>query len=602
MAEGVSIGGLPVITIGNKANSGANFDPGTNPAIGDSSGTDCTAAIQAAFNAAVLTPYSPTVPAKIQFLPGTFQLWNKGTAPVPLLIGSGRQFVEGAGMRATRLVMQVAAAERAINVNESPFRYANSSGHPQQVTVNTNGCRWSGSAPVQVNGTAMKVPNGSGSTSNQWNNFAGAMTFNVQNGGTVVLSYSAGVPKLTASLSAFMYNTDPQNEGGIRNLEINDGGHAWAILLDCSSDPNNGLQYPETTKPFIIDSVNVTASAITNYCVMMDGMEGASLINPNFVGQAGAKALSWCVPNGDLQMLAGFVKTAVLSGQIINILSTNFQDAATAGTGLTINAVSGNNLTIVFPCQLNLFGAYFNGSATGGVADVAVNNQNGVSTTTINIYAGIYQAEAGTAPAGWIVNNIARTIINIGGNPTFRKVNSNPIPLTATQPLGVFIQGGIQFMGAQTAAGLLANTIYAGNAESAGSGFSALSTVAGAYDKSETGADPNLLTFSPPETAGKYRLNFIHNVEIATGAVMGWTAKWTDNNGYAQAPTNLDISEAGSAATAKTITTSAGSGHQDYYGSIIISTDASGAKIVIKTTSSGILTASKASAWIEKIA
>lgn len=122
-------------------------------------------------------------------------------------------------------------------------------------------------------------------------------------------------------------------------------------------------------------------------------------------------------------------------------------------------------------------------------------------------------------------------------------------------------------------------------------------------NKSETGADPNLLSFSPPKVAGLYRLHFTHSVKAANAAVIGWTATWTDAAGNAQAPRNLSLFEVGGATPALTFSTPPPAGVQDYYGTLVISVDNSGAPIVIKTTlSGGALTASLASAWVERIA
>ena len=54
--------------------------------------------------------------------------------------------------------------------------------------------------------------------------------------------------------------------------------------------------------------------------------------------------------------------------------------------------------------------------------------------------------------------------------------------------------------------------------------------------KSETGADANVLTYTPPAVAGVYRLHFVADMSADNLAVLGWTATWKDSNGNAQSP------------------------------------------------------------------
>jgi hypothetical protein len=121
-------------------------------------------------------------------------------------------------------------------------------------------------------------------------------------------------------------------------------------------------------------------------------------------------------------------------------------------------------------------------------------------------------------------------------------------------------------------------------------------------NKAQTGADGSLLTLTPPKVAGLYRLHCILNVKAAAGAAVGWTATWTDGSGIPQAPTNLAWQQVGAAAPALEFMTSGGTGAQDYYGSVAISIDNSGAPIVIKTTvRGGALQSAVGSAWIERV-
>lgn len=117
--------------------------------------------------------------------------------------------------------------------------------------------------------------------------------------------------------------------------------------------------------------------------------------------------------------------------------------------------------------------------------------------------------------------------------------------------------------------------------------------------KSETGADANVLTVTPASVAGTYRISIVMSVSAANTATLGWTATWTDSNSHAQAPTNLSLSTAGSATLATTVSAAA---NGTYYGEWYVDVDNSGTAIVIKTTFSGTSIAYKASAYIERIA
>lgn len=116
--------------------------------------------------------------------------------------------------------------------------------------------------------------------------------------------------------------------------------------------------------------------------------------------------------------------------------------------------------------------------------------------------------------------------------------------------------------------------------------------------KSETAADASVLSFTPPAAAGTYRINFVLSLSAANAATLGWTATWTDSNGAAQAPTNLSLSQSGTAAPALTFTTSLAG---NYYGTAIVDVNNSATAIVVKLTFSGTSFSGKASATIERL-
>lgn len=116
--------------------------------------------------------------------------------------------------------------------------------------------------------------------------------------------------------------------------------------------------------------------------------------------------------------------------------------------------------------------------------------------------------------------------------------------------------------------------------------------------RTETGADTNVLTFTPPAATGTYRLRFLLSVSAASAAVLGWTATWKDANGNSQAPTNLSLTQSGVAVPALTFTLAASG---DLYGEADIDTDNSATAIVIKLTFTGTSFTGKASATVERL-
>jgi len=116
--------------------------------------------------------------------------------------------------------------------------------------------------------------------------------------------------------------------------------------------------------------------------------------------------------------------------------------------------------------------------------------------------------------------------------------------------------------------------------------------------KSETAADTNVLTFTPPAVAGQYRINFSAAVSAQSSATLGWTATYKDSNGSAQAPTNLALFKQGTAAPALTFVAAT---NDNYSGSVIIDVDNSATAIVVKLTFTGTSFTAKASASIERL-
>jgi hypothetical protein len=123
---------------------------------------------------------------------------------------------------------------------------------------------------------------------------------------------------------------------------------------------------------------------------------------------------------------------------------------------------------------------------------------------------------------------------------------------------------------------------------------------ASTLQKSETGAaDANVLTYTPPASAGCYLLSMSLDVSASTAGICGWTATWTDSNGHAQAPTNIIMFASGILAGGLTLTVAA---NGQYFGSCPISIDNSATNIVIKFTYTSGTLAALITATIQRLA
>lgn len=118
------------------------------------------------------------------------------------------------------------------------------------------------------------------------------------------------------------------------------------------------------------------------------------------------------------------------------------------------------------------------------------------------------------------------------------------------------------------------------------------------FQKSESAADTNVLTCTPPSTPGTYRINFAMSVSAANTATLGWTATWKDSNSASQAPTNLTLVKSGVAAPALTFSAAA---NDAYYGEALVDIDNSGTAIVVKLTFSGTSFTAKVTATVEPL-
>lgn len=139
--------------------------------------------------------------------------------------------------------------------------------------------------------------------------------------------------------------------------------------------------------------------------------------------------------------------------------------------------------------------------------------------------------------------------------------------------------------------------VYNGiNTAATGNGIPTI--VAALLQKAETGGDTSALTYTPPAAAGLYRIHMIAQCSAAVAATLGFTATWTDGNGTAQSPTNIESITTNGVGWGLTNTIAAGNTNEWSY---IIDIDNSATNIVLKTTFSGTSVAYKLSATIEQL-
>lgn len=242
------------------------------------------------------------------------------------------------------------------------------------------------------------------------------------------------------------------------------------------------------------------------------------------------------------------------------------------------------------------------------------------SANVFDLFVGGTNTLRSTATA---VTSKVDTITGTGGN-TFLYINGNnntlyPLSATGAGAIGWnFQSAAIDFwnlftsttdsfawrqltgVGAQTTLMILGSTglitRYA-NITTAGQG---LATIYGSTkQKSETGADANVLTYTPPAVAGTYLVKIAISVSAASAATLGVTITWKDSNGHAQAPINIALTKVGTAAPALTFSAAA---NDAYECDCPIEIDNSATNIVVKTTFSGTSIAYKISASVLQLA
>lgn len=188
------------------------------------------------------------------------------------------------------------------------------------------------------------------------------------------------------------------------------------------------------------------------------------------------------------------------------------------------------------------------------------------------------------------VSNVPRIAVQKGGTGTSRGLE---VQIGAASAMKFLDSGGSNRM---QIAGDTGTVNFYKQISTAGIG---LVPVYGATSqKTETAtADASVLTYTPPATAGSYRVSVNISVSSATSGIIAWTLSWTDSNGTAQANIAMPLFQLGTAAPNTTFTTSVAG---NYTGTSTIDVNNAAAAIIVKWVGGGT-TAAKVSAIIEQL-
>jgi hypothetical protein len=239
------------------------------------------------------------------------------------------------------------------------------------------------------------------------------------------------------------------------------------------------------------------------------------------------------------------------------------------------------------------------GTTTTGDVVTYDSNGNTIDSGTLLTSLAPKASPSFTGTASFVNASVSGTMTYTSVNPTFFSSTGSGAVVLATSPTLV-----TPVLGAASATSLTTTTFVSvgstitsyNGLTTAGNGV--VTILAATSQKSESAADPSLLSFTPPAVAGTYRVRFVLSVSAASSAVLGWTITYTDSNSNAQTPTNVALNNLGAAPAALTYTTSLAG---NYNGAVDIDIDNSATPIVVKfTLTAGTITA-KASATIERI-
>ena len=317
----------------------------------------------------------------------------------------------------------------------------------------------------------------------------------------------------------------------------------------------------------------------------------------------------------------------------INFLGGSFTHPGLGGTPIVdLEGITGNDLagTNFYGCQfessnaadigilINNTGAVrihdcsFTNSGSPGTDCIKITggNTTGIEVTGLNNF-GNWTNNINNVPSGRVITNANNKMASYSFSFSGASNANDYVWDDATGNIAVMDTNGLALSGSKNIALTTGNLTMAGGNLLLDSGskltkYNSINTAgngavvihASTSQKSESAADTNVLTFTPPAAAGTYRIAFTMAVSAQNTATLGWTATWKDSNGAAQAPTNLSLFTSGTAAPALTVTAAT---NGNYYGTAIVDIDNSATNIVVKLTFTGTSFTAKASANIERL-
>lgn len=349
--------------------------------------------------------------------------------------------------------------------------------------------------------------------------------------------------------------------------------------------------------------------------------QGGCLYNQALTSRQGFSNLAAVVPQAIVTAAPGPIyRDAALSSIIAGNQVTadaygNYSFCAAPSVGIQIVTVNGPNLnTLTYswnPGQIYSASGTWTGANnfSGTTSFSGTTNFSGPTTFSITPIFGTIVTAFVQAPNG---SNLNLQASNPSGSC------GSPVPCGGFETFlqgggatggGITIQAGLGFVspggnivlnpGTGTPNGtiLLNGLVSAYNGRTL-QGAGLVSNVCATSQKVESALDTNILSCIMPLVGGRWRLAFTMDVSAQSAATLGWTATWTDANGHAQAPTNLSLFTAGTAAPALTVT-AVTNGH--YYGYVDIDVDNSGTTVIVKLTFTGTSFTAKVSATAEQL-